>query len=79
MGWFVPYWALLTHQDFRLGDHDVARLRSSKTEHHRAVKEQAKTQLLVNRRCGRHEIERRFACRTLTGRADQKVSRDTNL
>ena len=79
MGWFLPYWALLTHQDFKLGDHDVARLRSWKTERHRAVKDQAKTLLLVNRRCGRHEIQWRFACRTLTGRADQKVSWGTNL
>jgi hypothetical protein len=56
MGWFLPYWASLTHQDFKLGGHDVARLRSSGTEHHRAVKNQGKTLLLFNRRCGRHEI-----------------------
>jgi hypothetical protein len=78
MGWFLQYWALLTHQDFRLDGYDVARLRSSETEHHRAVENQAKTLLLVNRRCGRHEIEWRF-CRTLTRRADQKVSCCTNL
>jgi hypothetical protein len=79
MGWFLQYWALLTHQDFRLGDHDVACLRSSKTGHHRAVKTQAKTLLLVDRCSGRHEIEWRFARRTSTGRADQKVSCCTNL
>jgi hypothetical protein len=79
MGRFLQYWALLTHQDFRLGGHDVACLRSSETEHHRAVKNQAKTLLLVNRRYGRHEIQWRFASRTLTGRADQKVSCCANL
>ena len=77
MGRFLQYWALLTHQDFRLGGHDVAC--SSQAERHRAVKNQAKTLLLVNRRCGRHEIQWRFASRTLTGRADQKVSCCANL
>jgi hypothetical protein len=79
MGWFLQCWVLLAHQDLKLGGHNVARPRSSASERHRAVKSQAKKLVLVNRRCGRHEAQWRFASRTLTGRADQKVSCSTNL
>ena len=79
MGWFLQYWVLLAYQDLKLGGHDVACLRSSVSEHHRAVRNQAKKLLLINRRCGRHEAQWRFAGRTLTGRVDQKVSCSANL
>jgi hypothetical protein len=79
MGWFLRYWALLVAQHGKSNSHDAARFRPSETDHQRAVKNQVKKLLLVNRRCGRQEIGRRFASRASTGRANHKFSCRTNV
>ena len=79
MGWFLRYWALLVAQQGKPNSPDAARVRSPETDHQRAVKNQVKKVLLVNRRCGRHEIGRRFASRASTARANHKVSCGTDL
>jgi hypothetical protein len=77
MGCFLRYRALLVAQHGKSKSDDAARVRPS--DHQRAVKNQVKKLLLVNRRCGRHEIDRRFASRVSTGRANHKVSCGTNV
>jgi hypothetical protein len=79
MGWFLRYWALLVAQHGKSNSHNAARVRPSETDHQRAVKNQVKKLLLVNRRCGRHGLERRLAPRPSTGRANHKVSYSTNV
>ncbi|HXW28448.1 MAG TPA: hypothetical protein VEK55_03710 [Xanthobacteraceae bacterium] len=76
---FLRYWALLVAQHGKSNSHDAARVRPSETDRQRAVKNQDKKLLLVNRRCGRHELGRRFAPRASTGRAHHKVSCRTNV
>jgi hypothetical protein len=79
MGWFLRYWALLVAQHGKANSHDAARVRPSETDHQRAVKNQVRKLPLVNRRCGRNEIGRRFASRASTGRANHQVSCGTNV
>jgi hypothetical protein len=79
MGWFLRYWVLLVAQHGKSNSHDAAWFRPWETDHQRAVKNQVKKLLLVNRRCGRQEIGRRFASRASTGRANHKFSCRTNV
>jgi hypothetical protein len=79
MGRFLRYWVLLISQHDKCSKRDAARLRSLETDHRRAAKGQVKKGLLVNRRCGRHELGGRFASRASTGRANHKVSCGTKL
>jgi hypothetical protein len=74
MGWFLRYWTLLISQNGKCSRHDAAPLGSLETDHRRAVKGKVKKVLLVNRRCGRHEMGARFASRASTDRANHKVS-----
>jgi hypothetical protein len=79
MGWFLRYWTLLVAQHRKSNSQDAARFRPSETDHQRAVKNQVNKLLLVNRRCRRQAIGRRFASKASTARANHKVSCRTNV